>query len=167
MTLAEIDKRIPQYRNKGLLVDTNLLLLYLIGELDPELIPRFKRTQGYKISDFQHVKTFIDFFPTVVTLPNILTEVSNLAGQLREDLRFLFFARFAGAIQKMREEFVFANDAASHASFQSLGLTDSAIILACKGKYLALTADLLLARFMENNRLDVINFNHIREMDWD
>ena len=44
MTLAEVDERIPKYKHKGLLVDTNLLLLYLIGELEPRLISRFKRT---------------------------------------------------------------------------------------------------------------------------
>ena len=54
MILNEIDERIPRYQCRGLLIDTNLLLLYLVGEVDPRIIARFKRTQAFeaKTSDY-------------------------------------------------------------------------------------------------------------------
>lgn len=166
MTLAEIDERIPKFKNKGLLVDANLLLVYLLGELDPREIPKFKRTSGFSASEFLLVKAIVDFFPTVITTPGVLTEVSNLAGQLTGQRRREFYSRFADRIQTLKEDHIPSRETARSELFSKLGLTDAAIILVCKDKYLAFTADLLLARFMETNRLDVINFNDIRFLDW-
>ena len=164
MTVAQIDERIPKYRHRGLFTDANLLLLYLIGEIDPQLVPRFKRTQRFNTEEFFLLKAITEFFPTVVTIPGVLTEVSNLAGHLDGSKRIRFYANFAEHIQLMKEEHVPSSQAAGTAIFQKLGLTDSAIILTCKDKYLALSADFLLTRFMEDNQLDVINFNHIRSL---
>ena len=165
MTLAQIDERIPKYSHKGLLVDTNLLLLYLVGELSSKLIPRFKRTQAFKFEDFTLLKAIVDSFSVLVTTPGVLTEVSNLAGQLSGQVRTRFFGNFAERVQLLQETHVPSEEVVRTQIFQRLGLTDSAIILACKGRYLALTADFALAHFMEANRLDVINFNDIRHMD--
>ena len=165
MTLAEIDARIPKYKHRGLLVDANLLLLYLIGELDPRLIARFKRTQAFKVEDFTLLKAITDFFSVVVTMPSVLTEVSNLAGQLTGKTRLRFFETFAGKVQLLQEMHLPSNEVVRAKTFPRLGLTDSAIILACKDRYLALTVDFALARFMEDNHLDVINFNYIQNMD--
>ena len=48
MTLADFEKRIPKYKHQGLLIDANLLLFYLVGELNPKLILCFKRIQASK-----------------------------------------------------------------------------------------------------------------------
>ena len=169
MTLAEVDERIPKYKRKGLLIDTNLLLLYLVGELEPRLIARFKRTQSFKPEDFTLLKAIADSFSVLVTTPSVLTEVSNLAGQLTGHVRLRFFDLFAEKVQVLHEVHVPSREVTRAKTFQKLGLTDSAIILACKERYLAVTADssILLWRFMEDNHLDVINFNYIRHMDWD
>jgi len=57
-------------RSKGLLVDTNLLLLYIVGSLNPEKIARHKRTDKFTIEDY---KLFLEERPVpsagVVRLP--------------------------------------------------------------------------------------------------
>ena len=167
MTLAEVDSRFAKYRNKGLLIDTNLLLLYLIGEIDPRLIPAFNRTRQFVTEDFTSLKRIVSFFSRLITLPGILTEVSNLAGSdLKGDWRDHFFAKFAGNIPLLTEEHVQSAQACATTAFSKFGLTDSAIILACKDQYLAITTDAALAGYMERNQLDVINFNNIRLLNW-
>lgn len=166
MTLAEIDARIPRYKEKGLLVDTNLLLLYLVGEVEPRLVPAFKRTREYTVDEFLLVKAIVESFSVVITTPNILTEVSNLAGHLEGKWQPRFFAILAERVKTLQEEYVPARQAVGAAIFQKLGLTDSAILLACQSGYLAFTADFPLANYLETNRLDVINFNRIRSSDY-
>ena len=166
MTVAELDPRFPKYRNRGLLLDANLLLLYLVGELEVGLVPRFKRTRAFTAEDFLLLKGVVEFFSILVTTPGILTEVSNLAGHLEGERRIAFRALFEQKIHVLKEDHIAATDAARTAAFKRLGLTDAAIILACKDKYLALSADFPLTRFMEDNFLDVINFNHLRFQDW-
>ncbi len=46
--------------------------------------------------------------------------------------------------------------------FSKFGLTDSAIIELVKEKYLVLTDDAILFQYLEKNRIDVINFTHLR-----
>ena len=167
MTLSEVDSRFSKYRNKGLLIDTNLLLLYLIGEINPRLIPAFNRTRQFVVEDFTSLKRIITFFSKLITLPGILTEVSNLAGNdLKGDWRDGFFAKFAECIHLLSEAHVASAQACGTPAFAKFGLTDSAIILAGKDQYLTITTDAALAGYMERNQLDVINFNNIRLLNW-
>lgn len=75
-----IEAYIKQYRRKGIIVDTNLLLLALIGGTSS--IGEFKRTRGYSDEDYQLLLKVIDQFETLVSTPHILAEVSNLTNGL-------------------------------------------------------------------------------------
>jgi hypothetical protein len=88
---------ISLYRRKGLLVDSNLLLLYFVGAYDPERISTFKGTysRGFSEDDFNLLFRLIALFEKIVTTPNILTEVSNLSSQLRKDEKRSYYLDFA------------------------------------------------------------------------
>ena len=79
------EQLLVRYRSRGVLVDTNLLLLYFVGLYNPSLIPQFKRTRIFTVNDFDVLQNFIALFSKVVTTPDILTEVSNLSNQLAEN----------------------------------------------------------------------------------
>ena len=93
------------YKAKGLLIDTNLLLLYFIGTYDPDRIPRFKRTMSFTVDEFLLLDAIFTNFDKVITTPNILTEISNLSGQLPGDLRPHFYDDFAKRIPKLEEQY--------------------------------------------------------------
>jgi len=95
-----------RYKNRGIFVDTNLLLLWFVGGLDKELIPRFKRTKQYAPEDYDTLDDFVAYFKTRVTLPNVLTEVSNLAAQLGERAQPFFTDFFSKAIRNRDEQYV-------------------------------------------------------------
>lgn len=71
---------IQHYKQKGLLIDTNILLLYIVGAVDINLIRNFGRTANFAENDFYVVSKFVDYFDIKITTPHILTEVSNLFG---------------------------------------------------------------------------------------
>lgn len=81
------DAVLAPYRRAGVLMDTNLLLLYLVGAFDPEEVPRFKRTSQFTPADFALLVRFLELFQRIVTTPHVLTEAGNLAGQLADHLR--------------------------------------------------------------------------------
>jgi rRNA-processing protein FCF1 len=157
---------ISRYRGNGLLIDTNLLLLYFVGASDLERVPKFKRTSSFTVEEFWLLAEFYDKFERVVTTPNILTEVSNLLGQLGEDLRKSFYAGFAKRIPDFEEFYTPSRTISATAHFNRFGLTDSGITDLVKDKYLVLTDDASLARYLENRQIDVINFNHLRRLTW-
>jgi hypothetical protein len=79
---ANVARLIQKYRFKGLLLDTNLLLLLTVGRYSVQRIASFKRTASYEIEDYQTLSTLVSRFDRLITTPNILTEVDNLGRQL-------------------------------------------------------------------------------------
>ena len=78
---------IRRYCQKGVLIDTNILLLFLIGSANQERITKFNRTQQFIPEDYELLLAFIAKFQKLVITPNILTEVNSLANQLGEPER--------------------------------------------------------------------------------
>ncbi|MGB9177797.1 MAG: PIN domain-containing protein [Pyrinomonadaceae bacterium] len=160
------EELLRRYRKKGLLIDTNLLLLYFVGRYDPNRISKFKRTMIFTIKDFYILSEIFEFFAKVVTTPNILTEVSNLSNQLPNEIKPSYFSVFAKHLVKLEENYITSIKIGSLKHFKNFGLTDSGIIDLVKDKYLVLTDDLRLAAYLQNARIDVINFNNIRALNW-
>lgn len=159
---------VQRYRRAGVLVDTNILLLFFVGSVERRLIERFKRTKarGFEESDYELLTSFLKLFnDRVVTTPHILTEVSNLAGQLGSRKQ-RFFSYFAKGISQLIEHCEPSKNLAQVESFVKFGLTDAAIIDLVKGQYLVLTDDFRLSNYLGKQDIDVLNFNHLRFASW-
>ena len=158
-----IDELILKYIKKGILIDTNLLLLFLMGLVDAKQIEKFKRTSQFTIEDFFLIEKLLDLFQSRVTTPNILTEVSNLGGQLSEPLKSRFLDRLEQQVTVLSEKYCPSAEACAHHYFKKCGLTDSTILSIADSELLVLTDDFKLAGLISSVGIDVINFNHIRQ----
>ncbi len=152
-----------KYRDRGLLLDTVLFVLLLYGSYDRKLIGVDKRLKQYAPEDLQTLVLFINFFKKLVTTPNILTEVSNLSGHLSKTELPIEFVRRIAVVD---EEYCPSIDACKSEIFKVVGLTDSAIAEIAEGKYLVLTDDFRLVGQLEKQKIDVLNFNHVRVLNW-
>ena len=150
------------HSREGLLIDSNLLLLLFVGQYDPTRIQKFKRTDQFTIGDYELLADYIEQFKEVVTTPSILTEVSNLLGQLPENLRYYFWQHFARGLKNLHEHYTPSQELGDEKGFSKFGLTDTAILEAANGKYRVLTDDFRLAQYLIGQNIDVINFNHLR-----
>jgi len=160
--MTYIAKIIEEYSRKGLLIDTNLLLLYVIGYYDKNRIIQFKRTNKFSINDYELLIVFLRHFDKIVTTPNILTEVSNLLNQLSEKLKEDNYSCFSEIINSLDEQYTASAVTSQLQHFIKFGLTDSDIIEKVKGKYLVLTDDFKLFNYLAKEKVAVINFNHIK-----
>src|SRR5579862_2343589 len=129
-------KRMHRIRQAGtVLLDTNLLLLYLVGSCAPEWISRHKRTASYRMEEFRLLCVTLSWVRTLVVTPNILTETSNLARQIGDPKRrFEIMRRLAMASSRSDERYVESASlvAAFPQQFLRLGVTDAGIIDLCK-----------------------------------
>jgi rRNA-processing protein FCF1 len=151
-----------RFHGRDVLIDTNILLMYFVGSLDPKRIATFKRTAAFTVEDYMILVRFLQFFRAIVTTPNILTEVSNLAGQIAEPLRTPVFQIFAQAVQVISEQYVQSRMATENTTFVRFGLTDAVIASMTAGEVLVLTDDFRLSQYLEHSGLPVVNFNHLR-----
>ena len=146
----------------GLLVDTNLLVLYTVGAVNRNRIENFKRTSKYTRSDYDLLREFLDKFNPIYAVPHVLAEVSNLtdlSGAERQQARLIL----KQTISKLVEETVPSAAAAADASYDRLGLVDAAIGVGARiCKCAVLTDDLALYVHLLNNGIDAINFAHLQ-----
>ena len=84
---ADLARLIHEYRPRGVLVDTTILLLFFVGSDNTRLITTFKRTHQFTEQDYASIVAILTAFNRRITTPHILTEVSTLAGQLPQQHR--------------------------------------------------------------------------------
>jgi hypothetical protein len=131
MTLE--DQLLARYAGKSVLLDSNLLLVYLSGSIDPRLFGRFKRVSAYTIKDYELLVRLLGFFSILLTTPHILTEVSNLANSLPEQFKPEWNQHFAMLIASqqdtpgLRERWMPATDLTQIPEFAALGIKDAAL----------------------------------------
>jgi hypothetical protein len=153
---------LPRSRPRVLLIDTNLFLVLVVGAHDPAHIERFKRTRAYTAGDYDLLTAFVSGFSQLVVTPNILTEVSNLAGQLSEPLRSEVFASLALLAGQAAERYFPSREAVRESDFIRLGLADVSVLLTAREHVAVLTDDLPLYLKLLEQRMFVVNFNHLR-----
>lgn len=159
----EAERLIRRFSRHGVIVDTNVLLLYVVGITDPGLIGNFKRTKQFTIEDFDVLVEFLERFHRRVTTPHILTEVSNWIGYLPDDVKMDAFDRLAAMIQVfLTEELQVALPIARQQEFRRFGLTDIEIQHIASDTYLVLTDDAPLADHLLRNGVTAYNFNYLR-----
>ena len=151
-----------KHGRSGIVIDTNILLLYIIGKYNPERIEKFKRTCSYSKEEFFILKNFLSYFREKFTTPNILTEVSNFTGQIEDPMKSEVRNVFKEEISITNEKYIESVTASEDASFNSYGLADSSIFNLAKTGYLVLTDDFKLYNALIKRGVDAINFNHLR-----
>jgi hypothetical protein len=161
--MTEAERLVGKHRRNGLLIDSNLFLLLLVGSTREQRIPRFDRTQKYTVRDFRLLREFVSQFETVVTTPHVLTEVSNLASLKGREL-LAVRTRFRQIVDRTEELYEQSRNIMADAAFAKLGLADAAIRVAANRPLLVVTDDLALYHYLSTSGLDAINFNHVRPL---
>jgi len=144
-------------------LDTNLLVLLVVGGTDIGYIDKHKRLRGYTPTDYQMLVRLIDVSDEVIATPNVLTEVSNLIRQIGEPACSLVTISLGAVIARIRESYVPSKAASQRGEFMRLGLTDCALIEALRKSYTLLTDDIDLFHAVLRLGYNAQNFNHIRE----
>ncbi|MGA2206527.1 MAG: hypothetical protein ABSG10_07325 [Terracidiphilus sp.] len=154
---------IDKYKNRGLLIDANLALLYLVGSYDLRLVGdgKYKKLSKYNAEDYRLLLGLKNVFKKSVTTPHVLTEVSNLANDLPEKTKSACLKKFYETFAEIDELTIPSMDAAQRPDFHFLGLTDSALALV-SGLFLIVTDDARLVQKMSESGLEALNFSHLR-----
>jgi hypothetical protein len=149
-----------QHRGKSVILDSNLLLLLLIGGFRLRLIANFKRTAKYSIEDFEVLLRFLGNFSRILTTPHVLTEVSNLANSLPEWQKQEWGEFFRVRIAQLQEAHETSAEIAQAPGFVLLGLTDAALSRLAQNTLL-ITDDRRLCGYLKALSIDAYNFDDL------
>lgn len=156
------DSTLQTYLRNGVLIDSNILLLFLVGSCEPSLIGHFDRISSFNYDDFELLVNVMNRFRTVVYTPSIITEVNNLATKLYGPTKMAFLMTLRRFVEKMVEEFHPSREVVVTEFFAKFGYADAAIAVAAKQRYLVLTNDSRLSGFLRAQEIDAINFSELR-----
>jgi hypothetical protein len=148
---------------KSLLIDTNILLLLIVGAASEAYIGKHKRTGEFSRRSFGQLKSIVVQFPKVEAPPHVLAEVSSLLKNTNDQ----------GMLRELREKLKLFIEADSELLVASLngarsniyswtGLTDSVLFELSKSKDRTLvTMDSDLFNAASSFRDGHINFRHL------
>jgi rRNA maturation endonuclease Nob1 len=146
---------------RNVLLDTNILLLLVIGSYDRSLLGSHKRVAKFTDDDFDLLDQIVRRVNSLVTTPHVLTETSNLASHIGEPHRGKVLNMFAEKITLLAERREAAQTLAQDSLFTRLGLTDAGILHLVDDTVL-LTDDYRLTNTAIERGLNAVNFNHFR-----
>jgi len=144
----------------AILLDANLLVLLVVGLASPDYISRHKRLKAFTIEDFELLRGLLTSVQRIIVTPNIVTETSNLAGQISEPARGRIFTVLRALLAGLVEVYEPSQSCAATEPFLRLGITDAASLAVRMDDLTILTTDLDL--YLESARVGrgAINFNH-------
>jgi hypothetical protein len=74
--------------SRSVLLDTNLLVLLIVGSTSEAHVAKHKRTRSYDVQSFRLLRDTLRWnFTALVTTPHVLAETSALVRQCAEPLR--------------------------------------------------------------------------------
>src|ERR1044071_4201631 len=102
------------------ILDSNLLVLFIVGKTSPGLIEKHRRLQAYSESDFDLLIEFIAPMSQVIVTPNTLTEASNLLKHIAEPARTQIAVTFKDFVRVAEEHYVRSARAVDQSEFLHL-----------------------------------------------
>ncbi len=110
------------------LLDTNLLVLWLVSLTDASLLATFKRVNTFVEEDLTLLAQLLRRFDSLMTTPHVLAEVSNFVDHApmyrRDDLK-TSLRRF---IEAHRETYEAAVQLISYQEYHALGVADTGLL---------------------------------------
>ncbi|RVU20545.1 PIN domain-containing protein [Methylobacterium oryzihabitans] len=147
-----------------ILLDTQLMVLLAVGATSLSIIPKHKNLTEFTVDDFELLLHLLGRDPELILLPNTVSEAANLLRQHRDPERSRIMATLETIVGSNVERYVPSSEVVLRPDFRRLGLTDTAILEACKlPAYQILTADLDLFVAASISGLQAVSFNHQRE----
>lgn len=150
----------------GLVLDTNVFLLLLIGSWNREQIGKFKRTQHYDANDFDLLLYLCSNASRLVITPHIITEACNLCDSHNANFGNAVFTALGELATAMKERRKESSLLFEYKEFFRLGLADISIMDASDHSHIAVTDEAELYAAIASRGGKVINFNHIRSAIW-
>lgn len=151
---------------KSILLDTNLLVVLVVGLLDPSIIGMHKRTKDYTPEDFESLQRVLDNYQVLWITSQSVAEASNLLRYTNTDQAEKLLGILSNLVLSYKESNMSSRGIFETACVLKLGVTDAGLAKKSKRVTNLLTAD--LDRYLEvSGRFNnAINFNHIRTGAW-
>jgi hypothetical protein len=81
-----------------------------VGRFQRDLIVKFKRLNTFTPEDYDTLVLVLSEFRNIASTPNVLTEVSNLSGELRDQTRAVYYKSFVRVPRQPKHQYSVNSD---------------------------------------------------------
>jgi hypothetical protein len=145
------------------IIDTNILVVYIVGLTDPELVGRTKKTKAYSPEDFHALDALLGKFGKLVTFPNIVTETSNLLEKSESHIKYRIIQNLHSFLEILHESYTSSASLGFDNDAFVFGVTDHVILRSVQDGLVLISDDFELTERYRSLGGDALNFNHIRD----
>lgn len=146
---------VETYRRRGVFLDTNLLLLFVVGLRSSERVRTHRKLQAFVPDDAEALYRFCGRFPRIVTMPHVLTQASDL---LQDDDQL----SLKRVVDLCEEEFIPSREVTALHQYPYMGLADAAILGRIAGSFLVLSDDGRLVHEVRRLEGGALEFDWVR-----
>src|SRR5258708_682033 len=149
-------------------LDTNLLILFLLGSYKPNMISGCTYTSKFNKDDFDLLNEFIKNQSAICITPEIIAELSNQSFFLMEPGLSEYFKVIINKLSGMKEKYIPLTELLKNVDLlHKIGFTDISIYELAKNKdFVILTDDLKLYGFITSQKLNALNWSNIQAKAW-
>ena len=149
-----------------IVIDSNSLIVLILGLINPKLINKHKKTSIYEEKDFYNLLNIIGELSNLIILPNIWTEVDNLLNRLSGSYKYAYVSTLVEVLKVSSKKYIASSLGVKRDYFQQIGLTDSLILELAKECKFIITSDSQLSDFAMANGIAVYDMIKIRNEDF-
>ena len=148
---------------KSVIVDTNVLVLLIVGQAAPEKIGSHRRLRAFDEADFRNLSKLLSQFGKHITVPNVLTEASNLIGSGDQEIAPGCCEALGVYGCKTAETYIESKQVICSEDYLELGLADAAVISAAmRSRSEVITTDRKLFGTLESHGARTHNLFHFK-----
>jgi rRNA-processing protein FCF1 len=146
-----------------IIIDTNVLVLLIIGAIDPLKISQNKRTSVYTEKHYHLLHSIICKHKIFFTVPNIITEIDNLLSNIfYGDKKIKYRIILKDILEKSIEKYFESKIIIEEFFFDQIGLTDSIILkMAENCNSLLISDDSKLCDYARSRDIKIVDFKKI------
>ena len=151
------------------LLDTNLFIVFIIGSIDINLIPKVGRLGAYRKDDYNLILNIINASEKLVITNSIVTETCNLLDSINNNYGYKIFKLMIEFLKKAQDKTNNMIEILENPVFIKFGFTDAEVVHLANQGCIVFTDDSKLFHIISNqdqkaNRNQrVFNINHIRQ----
>ena len=147
---------------KYALLDTNVLVLFVVGGTRRDYIRVHKNCSRFSSADYDSLLRHLNVAAGIVTTAQILSETANLLRQVRDPIKTEIAAFFKLLVMRVRELQPTAWDAVHDDTYAWLGLNDASILTCLGSDRVLITEDGNLHAAAITRSTDVLHFTELR-----
>lgn len=143
---------------KEVILDTNVFILYIVGQINPARISKHKRTSIYTKEHYAHLLSVVQGYDRLLICPNIATEVDNLLNNFSGEDRNTYLSVSRQVFKASAEKYIETAAASDTYFYPEVGLTDAAVLSMARQCDLLISGDSRLCDHARSVNIPLFDF---------